>query len=226
MTAADSVLDRIAGALAPFGLVARGGFSFAEKDKRPMFPGGTMPASVVMIGHFGSSIWPHFSAWRRAHPGMSDPLDRWSKEILTGVAAEFGAMAVFPSDRPYLPFQQWAKRAEGLSASPLGLLIHPEYGLWQAFRGALLLAQPIDFAPSPILAHPCDACREKPCLFACPVNAFDATGFAVGRCRDHLKTMGQACMTGGCKARLACPVGAGHAYVSDQQRFHMRAFSG
>ncbi|QND53549.1 4Fe-4S dicluster domain-containing protein [Phyllobacterium sp. 628] len=226
MTFADPIVEQITAALEPHGLVPRGGFVFSAGDGAPDLNHGVPAQSVVLVGHFGSSIWPHFAAWRREHPDSADPLDAWSKEVLTHIAGDVGGQAVFPSDRPYLPFQQWAKRVEGLSASPLGMLIHPEFGLWQAFRGAILFSRPIVFSSIASIDHPCDSCVEKPCLHACPVDAFDGNSFAVDRCRSYLATPeGQPCLDDGCLARLACPVGREHAYVQDQQRFHMAAFA-
>ncbi len=226
MAIADPMLDQIAAALEPHGLVPRGGFNFDAEEDIPQRVNDEAPQSVVLIGHFGSAIWLPFAEWHRFHADASDPLDTWSKSVLNDAAAALGARAVFPSDTPYLPFQQWARRAEGLKASPLGLLIHPRYGLWQAFRGALLFKHSIRFPELKAVAHPCDSCVEKPCLVACPVGAFDGAGFAVDRCRDYLATHeGKRCMDGGCLARLACPVGRNHAYVPDQQQFHMAAFA-
>ncbi|MGB8818609.1 MAG: ferredoxin, partial [Rhizobiaceae bacterium] len=75
------------------------------------------------------------------------------------------------------------------------------------------------------LSHPCDVCLEKPCLSACPVNAFSENGFAVERCRTHIATAeGLTCMSGGCLARRACPVGRQYTYEPEQMRFHMQAF--
>ncbi|SDO98615.1 Ferredoxin [Phyllobacterium sp. YR620] len=220
------MLDTITAALEPHGLVPRGGFVFGAADDIPVLPDGTRARSVVLVGHFGSSIWQAFTAWRRDNPGVASPLDSWSKQVLNAIASEFGGYSVFPSDRPYLPFQQWAMRAEGLRPSPLGLLIHPQYGLWQAFRGALLFRQSMAFAPLQENGHPCDVCASKPCLSACPVDAFDGETYAVARCRDYLATEpGQTCMEGGCLARLGCPVGRQYAYFGDQQRFHMTAFA-
>lgn len=222
---ADVTLDGVAAELRPFGLVPRGGFVFDRHTSAPNLVDRAPPMSVIMVGHFGSAIWPHFIKWRQLQPELIDPLDAWSKSVLNGMAMEFGAVAVFPSDLPYQPFQQWAKRAEGLSASPLGLLIHPRYGLWQAFRGALLFDCEIEFPQQNMASHPCDKCLEKPCLSACPVDAFNGTDFAVDRCRDYLSSEGFECMDNGCRARLACPVGQEHAYLQDQQRFHMAAFA-
>ena len=223
MSDAVSTFDQITTVLQPYGLVARGGFAF-DQVSPPV--GGVMAKSVVLVGHYGSSLWPHFREWQRNHPDQPNPLDAWSKEALNDIAGKIGAKAVFPSDEPYLPFQQWAKRAEGLRASPLGLLIHPEYGLWHAFRGALLFEHPIAFLPRTPTSHPCDSCIDKPCLSACPVGAFDGVNFAADDCRDYLATdEGKTCMEGGCLARLACPVGREYAYFPDQQRFHMAAFA-
>jgi ferredoxin-like protein FixX len=218
--------NQIAAALEPYGLVPRGGFVFDEENApSPLIRGGHF-RSVVLVGHFGSAIWPHFTRWWQDHTDSQDPLDQWSKDVLTAVAVKFGAIAVFPSDRPYLPFQQWAMRAEGLRPSPLGILIHPQYGLWQAFRGALLFDRALDFASGGPQHHPCDDCQDKPCLSACPVNAFAGDGYNVVRCRSHLASgEGNECLKGGCLARRACPVGCEQAYNAPQMRFHMKAFA-
>ena len=179
-----------------------------------------------------------FEAWRARHPDVADPLDSWSKAMLLPLAEAVGGEAVFPSDRPWQPFQTWAIAAEGLKPSPLGLLIHPVYGLWHGYRGALLFGadalarldpperRPAGDAPGLPSPHPCDACAEKPCLSACPVMAFDPDGFDVASCRAYLKTDAgrTGCMTSGCLARDACPVGRGYRYSEAQIRFHMAAF--
>ena len=94
---------------------------------------------VALVGNTGSSYWPYFSQSSEFIDGDPDPLDRWSKRIAADIAVEFSVQPVFPSDGPpYFPFQRWAYRAEGLSASPLGILIHPHRGLWHSYRFALL----------------------------------------------------------------------------------------
>ena len=183
--------------------------------------------SVLLIGHAGSSIWPQFTNWLAQQiPPPENSLDAWSNTIITAAAAGVGGRAVFPSDRPYLPFQQWATEAEGLRPSPLCILIHPVYGLWHAYRGAILLTDSALNEPLEKLSHPCDTCVEKPCLSACPVEAFSDGGYDVAACRSHLKTeAGQTCKTGGCLARLTCPIGREYTYEPEQMRFHMQAFA-
>ena len=208
------LLKALTANLAASGLIPRG---IATHNNHP----------VLLIGHAGSSIWPHFTAWfANQNPRPENPLDTWSREIITAAATEIGGHAVFPSDKPYLPFQQWAIEAEGLRPSPLGILIHPVYGLWHAYRGAILLPGEKLIQSLEKLSHPCDDCDEKPCLSACPVNAFSDGGYDVAGCRTYLKTdSGQTCMTGGCQARLACPVGREFTYEPEQMRFYMRAFA-
>ncbi|MBZ0161592.1 MAG: hypothetical protein K8H74_02645 [Notoacmeibacter sp.] len=218
----------LATALAAHGLRSRGGFAFGADDAVPEGPYGRPARFVVLVGHAGGEMWPHFTDWRKYQPeDMQDPLDAWSKQVIGGVAERYSARAVFPSDRPYLPFQQWAIRAEGLKPSPLGILIHPQYGLWHAFRGALLFEDAITLPPVEGTNHPCAVCSSKPCLNACPVDAFSDGSFAVERCRAHVRSQaGRKCRETGCLARNACPVGAEWRYTAAQQAFHQRAFSG
>lgn len=232
MTVSPQTGEMIRAAFAPHGLFLRGTVNFASDETAPVLSSGERAASVALIGNVGSSMWPAFRAWQegRSDRGGADPLDAWSKAVIGPVALELGATAWFPSDPPWQPFQQWAMRAEALRASPLGILIHPRYGLWHGYRGALGFAHPLEGAEPPApehppSGHPCDRCADKPCLTACPVAAVAAAGFDVPACRGHLRTeAGQAaCMLSGCLARNACPVGAEHRYVGDQLRFHMLA---
>lgn len=186
-----------------------------------------LPArSVLLVGHAGASPWPYFQAWLATQPPeIENPLDTWSREVIGQVAAEFGGRAVSPSDRPFLPFQQWAMRAEGLRASPLGILIHPVYGLWHAYRGALLFDDPIEIEQPGVTSHPCDECIAKPCLNSCPVEAFTASGFAFQACVGHLRSrQGRPCRDKGCVARNACPVGTAYRYPPEMQAFHISKF--
>jgi hypothetical protein len=224
MSNTDELSAGIADAVEAHGLALRGGFCPAPDDGVPdAFPG--VPArTVLMIGNAGRAMWPHFERERRSEPS---PLDRWVARVIEPIAARHGARAVYPSDSPPLPFQRWAARGWPLHASPLGLLIDTEYGLWHALRAALLfdsvLAMPVR-APT---TSPCESCVAKPCLTTCPVGAFTAAGFAYQDCRAYLAANAQSpCRAGTCQARAACPIGATHRYGDAQQRFHMAAFSG
>ena len=229
MRASRPDLETIRAALAPHGLFLRGTLDFAEGEAAPRLANGRPAAGVALVGNIGSSLWPAFSRWREGEPdrGGSDPLDTWSKAVLRPVAAAAGVTVWFPSDPPWQPFQQWAMRAEGLKASPLGILIHPVYGLWHGYRGALGFAEPIEAEPASHAPHPCDICPDKPCLTTCPAQAVRPDAFDVPACRAHLRTPeGNAgCMASGCLARAACPVGTAYRYEAAQLRFHMAALS-
>lgn len=220
-------LGDISRTLAGHGLVLRGGFNFAERDEAPPGPSGLPAKALLLVGQAGGAPWPHFQRWlgRWSEP-PSDPLDRWCREIIGAVAEKFGARAVSPSDRPYLPFQQWAMRAEKLKPSPLGILMHPEYGLWHAYRGALLFDIELSLPEPEIPIHLCDACDGKPCLKACPVDAYSEAGFAHGACLAHVRGPGGGpCRSMGCLDRNACPHGIKYRYPAPVQAFHMKAFA-
>lgn len=208
------------------GLKPRGGFHPDAADRVPALADGTAVGTLILLGNAGSSLWQSFAASPELGDRRPDPLNRWSERVIGLLAADLGAAVHFPfGGPPHLPFVAWAKRAEPVVESPLGMLIHPDYGLWHAYRGALAFAEKIDLPPAERRARPCDSCADKPCLTACPVDAFAARGYNVQACAGHIATAaGGDCMALGCRARRACPVGRDFHYNSDQARFHMTAF--
>jgi hypothetical protein len=123
-TSASGICPELVNALSPHGLILRGGFNFGADESVPSVLSGAPAKSALLVGQAGSAPWPHFLRWLETQPaGLKDPLDTWSRQIIGEVAQDFGARAISPSDKPYLPFQQWAMRAEGLRPSPLGILM-------------------------------------------------------------------------------------------------------
>jgi hypothetical protein len=204
------------------GLSFRGAFHPETDD----LPSGIRARTLVLVGFTGRDNWQVFAASPEAGDGKGDPLDRWSRRVINAIAANLGATAIFPFDGPpWAPFQRWAQRAEPVYPSPLGMLIHPDWGLWHAWRGALAFRQRLDQPEPDARPSPCDSCADKPCLTACPVSAFTPAGYDIAACIAHIDTSeGADCMDQGCRARRACPVGASHRYGPDQAEFHMRAF--
>jgi hypothetical protein len=202
--------------------IAREGFAvlgYFEPDSSDHTPGEAK--SVILIGNAGPDMFRRFARVR----GPSDSLDEWTRGVIDPLAQDLDAQALYPFDKPAHPFLTWARRGGGGHTSPLGLNIHPTYGLWHAYRAALLFPVAFDLPPVIVGSSPCNTCADKPCLSACPVQAFDGSSYDVAACGQHiLSDAGQACMKGGCKARLACPVGKAFTYEAMQMQFHMKAF--
>jgi hypothetical protein len=196
--------------------------------------------TIALLGFTGSLQWPYFQRSAEATDGLPNPLDRWSRRMIGALADEFGAVDIYPSAPPLLPFQRFSRRSEPVHPSPIGLLIHPRWGLWHAYRGALVFERrielppierppierpPIERPPIESKASPCEACTAQPCLSACPVQAFRAGSYDLQACVNHVRSAaGAACREGGCLARRACPVGSEFRYVTAQARFHTEAF--
>ncbi|MCH8926017.1 MAG: 4Fe-4S dicluster domain-containing protein [Proteobacteria bacterium] len=219
----------IEAALAREGLIPRGGFHPEPGDGVPGLENGAPARTLVLVGNAGPEMWRAFAASPEFGPEsgtLPDPLDRWSARVIGELAEAWGARALYPfGGPPHLPFVAWAKRAEAVAESPLGILIHPDYGLWHAYRGALAFAEAVDLAPRDQRPRPCDTCAERPCLSACPVGAFTETGYDVAACTGHISApAGIDCMERACGARRACPVGRGYIYEPAQARFHMEHF--
>jgi len=216
-------VEAVFAAIRRTGLVPRGTVSLAEGERVGEL---AEMRTIVLAGMVGRDGWEAFAASPEAGDGLADPLDRWSRRLIESLAGELGAKALFPfGGPPFLPFQRWAQRAEPVHSSPIGVLIHPYYGLWHAYRGALGFHEELAVAaPSPGLS-PCETCSGRWCLKTCPVGAFSEAGYDVAACAGHLRsTAGGDCMAFGCRARRACPVGAEHAYGPEQASFLMRAF--
>jgi epoxyqueuosine reductase QueG len=117
-------------------------------------------------------------------------------------------------------------RAEAVAPSPIGLLVHPDHGLWHAYRAALLLDRvPPDLPARDDRPSPCATCVGRPCLTACPVGAHAASGFDVTSCATHVRSGDlPRCLDVGCRSREACPIGRQSRFGDAQVAFHMRAF--
>ncbi|HSO48482.1 MAG TPA: hypothetical protein VLQ68_11185, partial [Rhizobiaceae bacterium] len=151
--------------------------------------------AALLIGNHGRAMWDACSREAEFLDGLPNPMDRWTRRVILAALAELPdrATALFPFGAELWPFQRFAKRAMGLKPSPLGLLIHPQYGLWHALRAAIVFPH-VDLGGAPVhkVIHACDDCIEKPCLSTCPVNAFSDSGFAVAACRSWLDGNGSS----------------------------------
>lgn len=212
------VTSEIRDALAAHGLILRGGFHPGDDDGAPPDTG-----TILLVGNAGPAMWRAFNA---ARPAGADPLNGWTRQVLAPIAERFGAGVLYPFEGPpYWPFPRWAKRAEDIASSPLGMMIHPEFGLWHAWRGAFVFRERVVLPETPDRRAPCLDCTAKPCLSTCPVSAFGDAGYDTTACAAWIRSpAGGDCLSGGCIARHACPVGRTYAYGTDQASLHMASF--
>ncbi|WP_299667581.1 ferredoxin [uncultured Ruegeria sp.] len=199
------------------GLIIMGALHLRSTEAKQLETG-----TLILLGTAGA-FWPVLKQapeWQG-----SNPVDRWSTRVIGQMAQTLGAEAHFPfGGPPYAPFIDWALKSGRTFSSPVGALVHDTVGMLISYRGALHFSE--EFAiPEARIASPCTNC-PAPCTAACPVGALNAHSFYdVAACHDHLNTQeGQTCMTGGCLARLACPLSAGAKRDPEQSAHHMRAF--
>jgi hypothetical protein len=216
------VIESLQHELDSFGLKIRGIANFTTQEiSRYDFTG----KSIALVGNVGSSYWESFVSSPEFADGLNDPLDRWSQRVAEKIGSKLNLEPVYPFTGPtYYPFQQWAGRTETQFSSPLGLMIHPQFGLWHSYRFGVILSDLFDTNPR-VDINPCLNCTDQPCLNTCPIAAFGAEGYDVDSCADFLNsdpTVG--CHQQGCQARLACPVGSSFRYETDQHLFHLEAF--
>jgi hypothetical protein len=219
------IFDALSRRAESLGLAVRGAFHPEPQEFDQLLPAAPV-GTIVLLGFTGGVQWDLYRCSAEASDGLPHPLDRWSRRVIGALASELGGAGLYPNGPPpQLPFQRLAARSEPVHQSPIGLLIHPEWGLWHAYRGALALPGRIEL-PTPVPSvHPCAGCAVKPCLTSCPVKAFGSGSFDVEACVDFvLSAAGSDCRERGCRARRACPVGSLYRYGPDQAQFHMRAF--
>ena len=186
--------------------------------------GSKKTGTLVLLGPEEPGFWGGFSSSPEFLDKAPNPLDRWSRRIISGIAHSVGGDAIFPfGNPPYAPFIQWAKRSGRAWASPVGLLVHDRAGLFVSYRGAIALESRLSL-PEPGTS-PCSFCVLKPCLTACPAAALTGDGYDLGSCHNYLESQaGQNCMQSGCAVRSACPVSLTYERKPVQSEFHMKAF--
>ncbi|GIT92524.1 hypothetical protein JANAI62_29820 [Jannaschia pagri] len=198
------LLDRIAVLARPHGLTLLGGLHDADQ-------------TIYLLGPDPQAFWPHLMEQPEA--ADPDPVDRFSERALTDIAGQLGATPLWPFGTPAQPFIRWALAA-GCAQSPVGLLVHPDQGLWVSFRGALVFE---DLQPlPPRRPSPCPTCADRPCETACPVSALSGAGYDIPACHGHLDDPATTCMTLGCAVRRQCPASPNRPQA--QSAHHMAAF--
>jgi len=175
---------------------------------------------LILLGNGGPSFWRALQAQTNTHP--NNPVDDFSRRLAVSFVEDYlqaNVRVLYPGDSA-VPLQQLGTLAAWHHPSPLGVGIHPYYGLWFAYRAAVLSDAPLTPTAAPQTTSPCAHCREQACLNACPASALALPGPPdVKRCLNWRIAPDSSCADT-CLARLACPVGAGQRYDEAQIRYH------
>jgi len=181
--------------------------------------------SVVVIGNGGRQMWTHFIEYLQAdqrrfydsqhplddfiehHIGLVDPTPPPSRRWIRCAATE----------NTFIDFRSLARQAGLGLQSHMGLIIHPEYGLWISFRAAILTTEQLPLTEPVTNNSPCYDC-PKYCEKNCIGAAFVDTQFSINRCSKFHKES-YLCHKQ-CNSRAACPVGIQHQHSEVQQCFH------
>ena len=210
--------DRALEAAEALGLSIAGGFHPGPDDGAP-----TGIKTLLLLGPHEPGFWQRITD--SPEFGAPDPVDRWSTRVVTALAADLGATALFPfGGPPYQPFVTWALKTGRVWSSPVQLMVHDRMGLFLSFRGALAFSTHLDLPETPDLS-PCETCRDQPCRTACPPRALTPEAYDLEACHGWLNAKGRnTCMTGGCLVRRSCPISQNYGRLEEQSAHHMRAF--
>ncbi len=207
---------------------------FALQDLAETMP--DLPVShshLILIGNTDKELW---SLMPDRFFGRPDPVDEYSVDCVSQVLGAHASgddwQVLFPlnvsaalveTETPTsVPLQQLGVLAGWHQASPLGIGINAEHGLWFAYRAVILINA--EFSGSDKVAaaveSPCLRCESAPCLSACPAGALrlgenpDLTA-----CVTHRAAEGSSCQST-CLARLACPLGHRYRYSTEQTSYY------
>lgn len=176
---------------------------------------------LILFAHAGRRLWQQVQA---AGIGGAHPIDtysvrtveHWLARALPGARARF----VYPGGLPagqHLGLQRLGTLAGWHHASPFMVGVDATWGSWFAYRAAIVTDTALPASAAQRSAHPCDSCRDKPCIRACPARALDTGRLDAAACaRQRLRDASPCALA--CPARQACPLGAEHRYDDSQIR--------
>jgi epoxyqueuosine reductase len=187
--------------------------------------------SIVVIGNGGADFWRVFKGHAAENPGWferDNPLDDFTREVVEKEivmpiqTAGVRCVTVYPfgSNGPTLNFMQLATLSGLAAPSIIGVVVHPVFGPWIAFRAALLLDCKIDHPGDAIGFDPCPACSTRSCISACPGAAVSfPSGWNIPKCLAHRVEAHPECADR-CHARVACVLSPDQRYPDDELAYH------
>jgi len=234
----DSILDKVRASAAKSGLnlvAATPSDRYDAAVTPPYRTDAIAPGarSIIVIGNGGGVFWNAFKRHADENQGWmarDNPLDDFTRGVIerdiVPTLAGFTHTIIYPfmSNGPALNFMEAGKSAGLSGPSIIGVVVHPTYGPWIAFRAAILLGELIDAPGEAYRFDPCPSCTARTCISACPAGAVSvASGWDIPKCLTHRVEVEADCAPR-CHARAGCVLGPEHRYPEDELAYHqMRA---
>lgn len=180
-----------------------------------------------VVGHQGPQMWRHLRAeWGADWPQRAKaahPIDDWARETVTQAlhARGIAHRCLFPAaqeDAALLPLQQLGAALGWHHHSPFQVGIDAEWGSWFAYRAVCVVDAAWAASVPRQTPHPCETCASRACEAACPADALRPQ-WRLQACMAQRLAPASSCAQS-CQARVACPVGAPHAYDDAQLAYH------
>lgn len=193
---------------------------------------GSLPLArqtFLLIGHAGPAFWSACQGSEQARE--PDPVDQFTQiqviEALKLFLPETDYRLLYPAADCRLPLQDLGAIAGWHRPSPLGIGIHPDAGLWFAYRALVLVDEEWkksdELSPADLGVDHCVNCKTQDCISACPPSAL-GMGQAPDllRCCQFRVESNSVCEKQ-CLARNACPVSPHQRYSQGQIQHHYSA---
>ncbi|MER3445696.1 MAG: hypothetical protein C4291_02160 [Candidatus Dadabacteria bacterium] len=186
--------------------------------------------SVILVGFAGRGFWEILQGFLKENPQFRETREDWIDEytvlrfmsasrILDDAGVDYAIAFPFVSAGLALDFSKLGELGGVGARSLMGILIHPEYGLWISLRGAIITDLEFSQYNEPLSFDPCPHC-SKPCISACPANTVSEDGWDYNACMKF-RLSDDTCRDN-CASRRACPYGKEHQYSEEQLAHHHR----
>ena len=175
---------------------------------------------LLLTGHGGRLLWQKLQ-----EVGMetADPVDTFSTQLTTQFITDYLSnpphLMLYPFGDYLVPLTQLGEWAGWSHPSPIGQGIHAQFGVWFAYRTAVLVNGDFPTTPRPQTTSPCQGCVDKPCISTCPAGAAREDAFHISPCVNFRLGDNSLCADR-CLARMACPVAPQHRYTLPQIQYH------
>jgi len=176
--------------------------------------------SLVLLGNGGSLFWEKM---QNSGFQSDNPFDDFSISLLERTISEYWNLEnykILYPDNQLIPLMKIGELAGWHHPSPMGIGIHPTYGLWFAYRIAFVTTADLVKQREDSKEHHCMNCSSKPCIDACPAKALIEDGpMDTQKCISYCVTEGTLCNSK-CLSRVSCLIASDKRYTDEQLHYH------